>query len=184
MSYFNHQYSTTYKQLSFIVVGNRFRIHRNPRQFTWCSFIRNNESQRHSFRNSHTHRYFRYDKLVLIAWSSPFDSPHLVLFPWYPFIISVITAHFVTVPWIYRRSWANYLAINVAINLKYNKAKRRRMYYEICTHTIGAQFPTHPLWSGHLGRSRRCPLNRGFTVLDKFQLQVSLRGNIARILLF
>ena len=38
------------------------------------------------------------------------------------------------------------------------------MYYEICTHTIGAQFPTDPLLSGHLERSRRCPLNRGFTV--------------------
>ena len=73
MSYFNHQYSTTYKQLSFIVVGNRSRIHRNPRQFTWFSFIHNNESQSQSFRNSLTHRYFRHN-LVWIAWSSPLDS--------------------------------------------------------------------------------------------------------------
>ena len=50
-------------------------IHRNLWQFTWCSFIHNNEPRSHSFCNSLTHRYFWQNKLVLIVWSSPFDSP-------------------------------------------------------------------------------------------------------------
>ena len=111
-------------------VRNWPRIHRNPRQFTWCSFIHSNESQSRSFLNSLTHRYIRYNKLVLIAWYS-----RLPQYTWnltyviikrltFSSILSVIKVHFVTVPWTYRRSWANYLAINVAINLTYNKAKR------------------------------------------------------------
>ena len=142
-------------------VGNHPRIHRNPGQFTWRRFNHNNESQSHNFRNSPTHRYFQHNKLLLIAWSSPFDSPQYawnlthIIIKWLTFsIISTISIRtqisyplsvHLTVPWTYQRSWANYLAINVAIKLKYHKAKRIKIYYEICTHTIGAQFPT-PKW--------------------------------------
>ena len=34
------------------------------------------------------------------------------------------------------------------------------------THILQTLLNGHPLLSGHLGRSRRCPLNRGFTVLE------------------
>ena len=33
-------------------------------------------------------------------------------------------------------------------------------------HILQTLLSGHPLLSGHLGRSRRCPLNRGFTVLE------------------
>ena len=33
-------------------------------------------------------------------------------------------------------------------------------------HILQTLLSEHPLLSGHLGRSRRCPLNRGFTVLE------------------
>ena len=73
-------------------------IHRNLWQFTWCSFIHNNESQSHSFRNSLTHRYFRQNKLGLIVWSSPFDLPQhtwnltCIIIKWLTFkIISTIS---------------------------------------------------------------------------------------------
>ena len=48
--------------------GNRARIHRNPRQFTWCSFIHKTLIS-HSFCNSLTLFFFRHNNLVEIAWS-------------------------------------------------------------------------------------------------------------------
>ena len=150
-------------------VGNWPRIHRNPRQFTWCSFIHSNESQSRSFLNSLTHRYIRHNKLVLIAWYCrlPQYTWNLtyVIIKWLTFssILSVIKVHFVTVPWTYRRPWANYLAINVAINLTYNKAKRIKICYDICKHTVGAQFPTdiipgHNLRASSVGPAARASL--------------------------
>ena len=62
-----------------IHVGNSPSIHRNPRQFTWCSFIHSTESQSHSFLNSLTHRYFRRNKLV---FDSEIVSPRLPQYTW------------------------------------------------------------------------------------------------------
>ena len=118
--------------------GNRPRIHRNPRQFSWFSFNHNNESQSHRFRNPLTHRYF---STTSWFWYSVIFSLRLPTIRMKPNLYY----YTLSVPWAYRRSWANYLAINVAIKLKYHKAKRIKIYYEICTHTIGAQFPT-PKW--------------------------------------
>ena len=41
--------------------------------------------------------------------------------------------------------------------------------------TVKPLLSRHPLLSGHLGRSRRCPLNRGFTVLKYFYYPSSIQ---------
>ena len=43
------------------LVGNRPRIHRNPRQFTWCRFNLNNEIPRSQFSQLTHSRYFRHN---------------------------------------------------------------------------------------------------------------------------